>query len=147
MEIKKGGIKKNFDFFHQTSWNIVGIFTVVCGNFWRVDNIQKGGRCHGIQGAKIVKFIPNFKKLYSNVSCRMQICKQKPRCQNNRMGWRPLLLCDGNSSYYYYSSPFFLCDMNVSTADLRNYWTEFHETWWSYRYMFLVGPKVFSFVV
>jgi hypothetical protein len=25
--------------------------------------------------------------------------------------------------------------------------TEFHETWWSYRYMFLVGPKVFSFVV
>jgi hypothetical protein len=51
-----------------------------------------------------------------------------------------------NSSYYY-SSPFFLCDMNVSTADLRNYWTEFHETWWSYLYMFLVGPKVFSFVV
>jgi hypothetical protein len=25
--------------------------------------------------------------------------------------------------------------------------TEFHETWWSYKYMFLVGPKVFSFVV
>jgi hypothetical protein len=50
--------------------------------------------------------------------------------------------------YYYYSPPpFFLCDMNVSTADLRNYWTEFHETWWSYRYMFLVGPEVFSFVV
>jgi hypothetical protein len=36
--------------------------------------------------------------------------------------------------------------MNLSTADLRNYWTGFHETWWSYRYMFLVGPKVFSFV-
>jgi hypothetical protein len=35
----------------------------------------------------------------------------------------------------------------VSTADLRNYWTEFHETWWSYRYIFLVGPKFFSFVV
>jgi hypothetical protein len=30
---------------------------------------------------------------------------------------------------------------------LRNYWAEFHETWWRYRYMFLVGPKVFSFVV
>jgi hypothetical protein len=26
--------------------------------------------------------------------------------------------------------------MNLSTADLRNYMTEFHETWWSYRYMF-----------
>jgi hypothetical protein len=37
--------------------------------------------------------------------------------------------------------------MNVSMVDLRNYWTEFHETWWSYRYMSLVGPKVFSFVV
>ena len=33
--------------------------------------------------------------------------------------------------------------MNLSMADLRNHWTEFHETWWSYRYMFLVG----SFVV
>jgi hypothetical protein len=37
--------------------------------------------------------------------------------------------------------------MNLSTADLRNYWTEFRETWWSYRYMFLVSLKVFSFVV
>jgi hypothetical protein len=37
--------------------------------------------------------------------------------------------------------------MNLSTADLRNYLTEFHETWWSYRYMFLVDPKVFRFVV
>ena len=37
--------------------------------------------------------------------------------------------------------------MNVSAADLRNYWTELHETWWSYRYMFLVDPKVFRFVV
>jgi hypothetical protein len=37
--------------------------------------------------------------------------------------------------------------MNLSMADLRNYRTEFHETWWSYRYMFLVDPKVFRFVV
>jgi hypothetical protein len=28
-----------------------------------------------------------------------------------------------------------------------NYRTEFHEIWWSYRYMFLVDPKVFRFVV
>jgi hypothetical protein len=26
-------------------------------------------------------------------------------------------------------------------ADLRNIMTEFHETWWSYRYMFLVGSN------
>jgi hypothetical protein len=64
------------------------------------------------------------------------------------VGWCPLLLCNGNSSSYSYSlSPFFPRTMNLSTAVLRNYWTEFHETWWSYRYMFLVGPKVFSFVV
>jgi hypothetical protein len=37
--------------------------------------------------------------------------------------------------------------MNLSMADLRNYRTEFHENWWSYRYMFLVDPKVFRFVV
>jgi hypothetical protein len=42
---------------------------------------------------------------------------------------------------------FFPWHMNLSTADLGNYWTEFHETWWSYRYMFLVGPKVFTFMV
>jgi hypothetical protein len=42
--------------------------------------------------------------------------------------------------------PFFPRSMNLSTADLRNYRTEFHETWWSYRYMFLVDPKVFRFV-
>jgi hypothetical protein len=63
------------------------------------------------------------------------------------MGWgdvRPLLLCNDNSSYY---SSFFPHDMNVSAADLKIYRTEFHETWWSYRYMFLVDPKVFRFVV
>jgi hypothetical protein len=51
--------------------------------------------------------------------------------------------CFCSVSYYYYysySSPFFPRTMNLSTADLRNNWTECHETWWSYRYMFLVGP-------
>ena len=59
--------------------------------------------------------------------------------------------CSVSYYYYYYSyfcySPFFPCTMNLSTADLRNYSTEFHKTRWSYRYMFLVGPKVFRFVV
>jgi hypothetical protein len=52
--------------------------------------------------------------------------------------------------YYYFSyslSPFILWHINLSVAELRNYWTKFHETWWSYRYMFLVDPKVFRFVV
>jgi hypothetical protein len=49
----------------------------------------------------------------------------------------------GNNLY----SPFFPRTVNLSTADLRNYRTEFHETWWSYRYMFPVDPKVFRFVV
>jgi hypothetical protein len=43
--------------------------------------------------------------------------------------------------------PPFLMPCNLSTADLRNYRTEFHETWWIYRYMFLVDPAFFRFVV
>jgi hypothetical protein len=46
----------------------------VCGSFWRVDKIQNGRYCYGNQGAKIVKFIPSFKKLHGNVSRHMQIC-------------------------------------------------------------------------
>ena len=46
--------------------------------------------------------------------------------------------------FFSFFLSFFPWTMNLSTADLRNYWTEFHETWWSYRYMFLVGPKVFK---
>ena len=63
--------------------------------------------------------------------------------------WETCCFCSVSYYCYYYSSlsPFFLRTMNLSMADLRNYWTKFHETWWSYRYMFLVGPKVFSFVV
>jgi hypothetical protein len=34
METKKEGFKKNLDSFYQTSWNFVGISTVVCGSFW-----------------------------------------------------------------------------------------------------------------
>jgi hypothetical protein len=63
---------------------------------------------------------------------------------NNKV-WETYCFC--SVSYYYSLSPFFPRTMNLSTADLRNYWTEFHETWWSYRYMFLVDPKVFRFVV
>jgi hypothetical protein len=48
---------------------------------------------------------------------------------------------------YHYVKFYVSIVIHVSMADLRNYWTEFHEIWWSYRYMFLVGPKVFSFVV
>ena len=61
--------------------------------------------------------------------------------------WGTYCFCSVSYYYFYYSYSFFPRSMNLSTADLRNYRTEFHETWWSYRYMFLVGPKVFSFVV
>jgi hypothetical protein len=33
-----------------------------------------------------------------------------------------------SEDYYYSYSSFFPCTMNLSTADLRNYRTEFHET-------------------
>jgi hypothetical protein len=43
------------------------------------------------------------------------------------------------------------CSSNGDLSLCQNlclyYRTEFHKTWWSYRYMFLVDPKVFRFVV
>ena len=70
---KKGEFKKKLDSFHQTSSNFEGISTVVCGTFWGVGKNQNGGRCHGNQGAKNVKFTPNFTKFYSNVSCHIHM--------------------------------------------------------------------------
>jgi hypothetical protein len=58
METIKGEFKKILDSFHQTSWNFVGISTVVCGSFWGLKKIQNSGCCHGNQGAKNVKFKP-----------------------------------------------------------------------------------------
>jgi hypothetical protein len=72
METKKGGFKKNWIPFiklHET----LGISTVVCGSLWRVEKIQNGGCCHGNQGAKNVKFNPNFTKFCSSVSCHIHI--------------------------------------------------------------------------
>ena len=37
METKKGWLKTFLDSFHQTSWNFVGISTVVRGSFWWVE--------------------------------------------------------------------------------------------------------------
>ena len=73
METKEGGFKIILDSFHQTSWNFVGISTVVCGSFWGVEKIQNEGCCHGNQGAKNVKFTPNFTNFCSNVSCHIHI--------------------------------------------------------------------------
>jgi hypothetical protein len=62
---KKEGFKKKLDSFHQTSWNFIGISTVVCGSFWGVDKIQNGDRCHGNQGAKNVIFTPNSRSFWN----------------------------------------------------------------------------------
>jgi hypothetical protein len=40
METKKGELKKNLDSFLQTSWNFVGISTVVCGSFWGLNKFK-----------------------------------------------------------------------------------------------------------
>ena len=40
--------------------HFVGISTVVCGSFWRVETIQNGDHCHGSQS---VKWLPNTKIL------------------------------------------------------------------------------------
>ena len=40
MESKKGGFKIVLDSFHQTSWNFVGISTVVCSSFWGLNKFK-----------------------------------------------------------------------------------------------------------
>jgi hypothetical protein len=59
--------------------------------------------------------------------------------------WGNYCFCSVSSYYFYYS--FFPRSMNLSTADLRNCRKEFDKTWWSYRYMFLIDPNFFRFVV
>jgi len=64
---------------------------------------------------------------------RSTINKYRTRCCYRKSPKRCLeTYCFCSISYYYYYSPFFLCDMHVSTADLR---TEFHETWWSFSFV------------
>jgi hypothetical protein len=49
--------------------------------------------------------------------------------------------------YTVFWQPFWKWQTSRKFWKCRIAWTEFHETLWSYRYMFLVDPKVFSFVV
>jgi hypothetical protein len=51
-----------FFFFHCSVWQLLG-----------VEQIQNGGRCHGNQGAKNVKFTSNFTNFAGNVSCHIHI--------------------------------------------------------------------------
>ena len=75
-------------------------------------------------------------------------CKNIALIKSPKQRLETYCFCSVSYYYFYYSSssssssspfPFFPRTMN--------YWTEFRETWWSYRYMFLVDPKVFRFVV
>jgi hypothetical protein len=53
-------------------------------------------------------------------------------------GWRLIVFAPFLIIIIIILLSFFPLDMNMSRVDFRNYRTEFHETWWSYRYMFLV---------
>ena len=69
-----------------------------------------------------------FSFLLRPVKVRKQILY---RCVIKSPKQRLETYCFCSVSYYYYYcscscySPFFPCTMNLSTADLRNYWTEF----------------------
>ena len=125
----------------QTSRNFTVMFLVTFrfanrdikfqnGSF-RVEKIQDGCRYLGNRGTKIMGW-GDVRYCFA-----MAILVKSPK-------QRLETYCFCSVSYYYYYyyyyscscySPFFLCTMNLSTADLRNYRTEFHETWWSYRYI------------
>jgi hypothetical protein len=47
---------------HRSVWHLLG-----------VEQIQNGGHCHGNQGAKNVKFTPNFTNFCRNVSCHIHL--------------------------------------------------------------------------
>ena len=93
-----------------------------------------------------VAFDSIFKPVVSGQFGRLHILLLFNLSLPNNKVWETYCFCSVSYYYYYYSS-FFPCTTNLSTADLRNYRKEFHETCWSYRYMFLVDPKVFRFVV
>jgi hypothetical protein len=62
---KRGDLKKFWiPFIKLHVWQLLG---------GGVEQIQNGGRCHSNQGAKNVKFTPNFTKFCSNVSCHIHI--------------------------------------------------------------------------
>ena len=97
-------------------------------------------------------FSSSVYRVYSSLSVILQLDSQDKSLAGQYLSlpnkvWGTYCFCSVSYYYYSYSSSFFPCTMNLSTADLRNYRTEFHETWWSYRYMFLVDPTVFRFVV
>ena len=63
--------------FSEMPWSN---FTKLCRNIHRsvwqllgVEKIQNGCHCHGNQGAKNVKFTPNFTNFCSSVSCHIHI--------------------------------------------------------------------------
>jgi hypothetical protein len=129
--------------FHETWWSYRYIFLVDPKVFRFVVKGVKAIFSH-------IKFwwYRTMLNFYPPFLCRvladiLKILKTQ-NCSSNG----DLSLCQNLCLYHYPCySPFFPCTMNLSTADLRNYRTEFHETWWSYRYMFLVDPEVFRFVV
>ena len=59
----------------------------------------------------------------------LQIYQGKGIIKSPKQRLETYCFCSVSSSYYYYSLSFFPWTMNLSTADLGNYWTEFHETW------------------
>ena len=105
---------------------------------------QKNVRTKTISGKTFIKSPKQFGDLLFLFSFLLLLLLLLLLSLPNKV-WGNYCFCSVSSYYFYYS--FFPRSMNLSTADLRNCRTEFHETWWSYRYMFLVDPKVFRFVV
>ena len=66
----------DLNFFGFLSSNFMKLCRNIHRSVWqllRVEQVQNGGRCHGSQGAKNVKFTPNFTNFCSNVSCHIHI--------------------------------------------------------------------------
>jgi hypothetical protein len=66
----------------------------------------------------------------------------KPRYQNNGVGWRPLLLCNGNSSYYSYSSSTHFCPLDFSEMPWSNFIKPCRNIIWQLKLCFCYYTQV-----
>jgi hypothetical protein len=112
-------LKKNY-FFHQTSWNIVGIFTVVCGSFWRVDKIENGGRCHGNQSFSIQSCRSCYATLHL---CQCPFYKIFVKFRNNSL---LKMICDRFYLFNFYLRKIVLQEVGKKSF-LRENWFEMSD--------------------
>ena len=93
---KKGGNSKHFWIPFIKLHETLQEYPPQCVASLGVEQIQNDGRCHGNQGAKNVKFTPNFTNVCSNVSCHNHIQWNEISQTNRNQQDKLCRSCNGN---------------------------------------------------